>query len=68
MFGLNITKLNPAVNSNYVNYASLQPNNNFVKNTFNFTANLEHPRTKSDFTREELCGAHICAENLDLLA
>ena len=64
MFGLNITKLNPAINSNYVNYASLQ-SKNFVKNTFNFTA---HPKAKSDFTREELCGAHICAEKLDLLA
>lgn len=68
MFGLNIAKLNPAINSNYVNYASLHNNNNFAKNAFNFTANLEHPKAKSDFTREELCGAHICAEKLDLLA
>ena len=68
MFGLNISKLTPSINSNYVNYASLQPNNNFVKNTFSFTANPEHPRTKSDFTREELCGAHVYAEKLDLLA
>lgn len=67
MFGLNITKLNPAINSNYVNNTGLH-SNNFVKNTFNFTANLEHPKAKSDFTREELCGAHICAEKLDLLA
>ena len=68
MFGLDISKLSSANRSNYVNYAGLQQGGNFVKNTFSFTANPQHPKTKSDFTREQLCGGHICAEKLDLLA
>ena len=68
MFGLDVSKLNLANRSNYISYTGLQNGGNFVKNTFSFTANPEHPRTKSDFTREQLCGAHICAEKLDLLA
>lgn len=30
--------------------------------------NLDHPRTKSDFTAAQLCGAPIRAEKLDLIA
>lgn len=41
---------------------------NFIKDSFTIKGNLSHPTTKSDFTREELCGAHVKAMNLDLLA
>lgn len=68
MFGLDVSKIRPNTNYGFVNQSTAQGGNNFAKNTFGIKANPSCPATKSDFTREELCGAHVKAENLDLLA
>lgn len=39
-----------------------------LKNLYASAGTLSHPTTKSDFTREELCGADVKAEFLDILA
>lgn len=39
-----------------------------IKSLYTSAGTLTHPTTKSDFTREELCGADIKAQYLDVLA
>lgn len=68
MFGSDVTKIRPNFNYGFVNQSSNQGGNNFVKNTLGIKSNLSCPRTKSDFTQDELCGADVKAEKLDLLA
>lgn len=68
MFGLDVSKIRSNTSYGFVNQSSNQGGNNFVKNTFGIKSNLSCPRTKSDFTQEELCGADVKAEKLDLLA
>ncbi len=68
MFGLNVQKIIASNGANQVNYASLQPARSFVKDSFTFTPSLDRPVTKSSFTAEQLCGAPLKAEHLDLIA
>ena len=68
MFGLNDQKIIAANGANQVNSASLQPARSFVKESFGFTPSLDRPVTKSNFTADQLCGAPLKAEHLDLIA
>ena len=68
MFGLNIQKIITTNGANQVNYATSQPAKSFVKESFGFTPSLDRPVTKSNFTAEQLCGAPLKAEHLDLIA
>ncbi len=68
MFGLNVQKIIAANGANQVNYASLQPARSFVKESFGFTPSLDRPVAKSNFTADQLCGAPLKAEHLDLIA
>lgn len=77
--GQNENNTTPAVITNQIRVDRLKaaqpqfrgttPAGNDFKNLFgNLKVDLTCPRTKSEFSREQLCGAHVLAENIDFLA
>ncbi len=68
MFGLNVQKIITTPGAPRINNASFKPAQNFAKETFGFTPSLDRPVVKSNFSAEQLCGAPLKAQHLDLIA